>query len=69
MARKAKAPEVRQVHAVGIASTSSSGNDDLSARIEEAMHAAVRECLDAGITDPDAQRERMLAAREAVLNG
>lgn len=57
----------RVVEATGIASSSALGNDDLAARIEAAMQQAIRECLDQGVTDPDEQRGRMLAAREAVL--
>lgn len=65
--KKDSAP-VRQAHAAGVASASSlSGDKSVAERIEAAMHQAIQECLDQGITDPDAQRERMLAAREAVL--
>lgn len=58
----------RVAQATGIASSSQIGNDDLAARIEAAMQQAIRECLDQGVTDPDEQRERMLAARGKVLS-
>lgn len=57
----------RVVEAVGVASASQVGNDDLAARIEAAMQRAIRECLDEGVTDTAVQRERISAAREAVL--
>lgn len=57
----------RKVKATGVASASQTGNGDMAARIEAAMQQAIRECLDEGVTDPDEQRARMMAAREAVL--
>lgn len=60
--------KVKVVAATGVSSSSSLGNDDLAERVHDAMQQAIRECLDQGITDPDEQRERMLAAREEVLS-
>lgn len=44
------------------------GNPTMADAIGDAMRRAVQQCLDEGIIDPSAQRERMLAARDAVLN-
>ena len=61
---------VVRVEATGVASASTtSGNTGLASQIEAAMMTAVRQCLDEGITDPGTQRERIIAAREAVLAG
>jgi len=60
--------KTRVVEAVGVASASQVGNDDLAARIEAAMQQAIRECLDEGVTDTVAQRERIAAARQAILD-
>lgn len=38
----------------------------LGARIEAAMHQAIMDAAAVGISDPDAIRARMLAARQAV---
>lgn len=59
--------KVKVVSATGVSSSSNLGNDDLAERIHDAMQQAIRECLDEGVTDPDEQRARMMAAREAVL--
>ncbi len=65
----AKDQEVKVVASTGVSSSSSlSGDADLAQRIQTAMEQAIRECLDEGITDPDVQRERMMAARETELN-
>lgn len=65
----AKDQGVKVVAATGISSSATlSGNTDLADRVQSAMEQAIRECLDAGIVDPDEQRERMLAARDAVLS-
>lgn len=64
----AKPSEAKVVSATGVSSSANlSGNDGLAERIHDAMQQAIRECLDQGVTDPDEQRGRMLAAREAVL--
>ncbi|MET3409442.1 hypothetical protein [Methylobacterium sp. 1030] len=52
----------------GIAVTAAA-DDERGQRVEAAMVQAIRQCLDEGIIDPDVQRERILAARDAVLNG
>jgi len=57
----------RVIEATGVAVSAQSGNDSLAARVEAAMQQAIRECLDEGVTDTIAQRERISAAREAVL--
>lgn len=65
----AKDQGVKIVASTGISSSATlSGNTDLADRVQAAMEQAIRECLDAGITDPDEQRERMMAAREAELD-
>jgi len=57
------------VASTGISSASSlGGNGDLADRVHDAMQNAVRECLDEGVIDPTQQRERMMAARQAVLD-
>jgi hypothetical protein len=60
--------KITVVSSTGISSASNlAGNDDLADRVHDAMQNAVRQCLDEGIIDPTQQRERMMAAREAVL--
>jgi hypothetical protein len=66
-AKKASKPKSRIVSAVGTAS--SSKDDGLSQRIEEAMANAVKAAMDDGITDPAEIKERMLAAREEAKAG
>lgn len=61
-------PEITIVTATGVAMSTNPGEDTLADAIGAAMEQAIRDCLDAGIIDPDVMRERMLAAREAVLN-
>jgi len=60
-----------QVFATAVAaSVSSMGNNparrDVAKFIESAMAAAVAKCGAEGITDPEAVREHMMAAREAA---
>lgn len=63
----AEEQKIRVAAATGVSSSSNLGNDDLAERVHGAMQQAIRECLDQGVTDPDEQRERMMAAREAML--
>jgi hypothetical protein len=56
------------VAAVGIGVSHNMG-DDLHDRIETAMREACESAQAAGVTDPDEIRDRMLAARDAVLGG
>lgn len=61
--------EITPVGATGVAVAANvSGNLALAERLEAAQVQAIRECYDAGTTDPDTIRERMAAAREAVLS-
>ena len=69
MADAAEDTTVTRVGAIGVAiATNISGNIALAERLEAAQVQAIRECYDAGTTDPDTIRERMAAAREAVLS-
>lgn len=45
------------------------GNPTMADVIGEAMRQAIQKCLDEGVIDPDVQRQRVLAARDAALNG
>lgn len=63
-----KRADVKVVSAVGVSSNSTlSGDSELADRVERAMHQAIRDCLEEGVVDPDTQRDRMLAARDAIL--
>jgi hypothetical protein len=63
------APEIVRVGATGVAvAANASGNVDLAERLEAAMVGAIESCHAEGILDPEIHRERMMAAREAVLN-
>jgi len=58
-----------KVKAVGTASASLSGDrKGLAAAIQDAMSKAVLECYAEGIKDPVRMRERMMAARQAVVD-
>lgn len=65
--------EVRPVEAAAAIVISSSVGGEQAARrrdrVEAAMVRAVQEASAAGITDPIAIRERMLAARAAAMEG
>lgn len=59
-----------EVYAVGVSANTGGPTSRYSAdagkRIEAAMSKAVEKCFAAGITDPDAMRRIMMAAREEV---
>ena len=58
-----------KVKAVGTASASLSGDrKGLAVAIQDAMSKAVLACYADGITDPVKMRERMMAARQAVID-
>jgi hypothetical protein len=62
--------ESRIVEAVGVATSTASGDPELAAKVEEAMSMAVRKHLDEGgsIADSQAIRRKMLAARDEILH-
>ncbi len=56
------------VEAVGVSANSVANADRSRAKaIEAAMSAAVSQCYADGITDPVKVKERMMAARQAVI--
>lgn len=64
------ADESRIVAATGAAVHATfSGDWDSAERQEKAMSEAIQKAHDEGITDPVEIKARMMAAREAVLNG
>ena len=63
------APEIVRVGATGVAvAANASGNIELAEKVEAAMVAAIESCHADGILDPEVHRERMMVAREGVLN-
>lgn len=55
------------IEAVGVAVSSlAEGQEDLCKAMEAAMSQAVLDAYGEGVTDPDAIRERMLAAQEVA---
>lgn len=70
MAAKSKnkqEPKANIVEATGVAT---SAKDPTHAKVvEHAMSQAILKCLAEGITDPNEQRKRILAARESVRKG
>ena len=63
------APEIVRVGATGVAvAANASGNIELAEKVEAAMVGAIESCHADGILDPEIHRERMMTAREGVLN-
>ncbi len=67
---KTKAPvKPKVVEAVGVSANSlSHAGRSRAKEIEAAMSAAVNQCFADGVTDPAKMKERMMSARQAVID-